>query len=375
VLCQDVVAPLDLPPFTNSAMDGYAVRSQDTARGQVRFQVIGRAMAGSPLRVVVGPGEAVAIATGAPLPEGADTVVPVEDVETDSGAVIVRDPVPPGRHVRRVGEDVSAGSVALRGGQRLGPGQLAAAAALGLAHLWVHPRPRVAIVPTGDEVQPAGTALGPGQVFDAISAPLAALIDEAGAVALPRPVAADDPQAVVRAIREAAGMADAVITVGGASGSEGDAMHMLATRHGSTAGDIELTVHRVALRPAKPFVFGRVGSVPLFGLPGNPAAALASFEELVRPALLRMLGRAGVVRREARGIMAEPFDQTPGRLHLVRVEAWRDGGRLWVRPAGGRGSGMIHSLARATGWAVVPAGLEHVPAGTEVAVRILIDPA
>jgi molybdopterin molybdotransferase len=232
----------------------------------------------------------------------------------------------------------------------------------------------VAIVPTGDEVGQAGTALGPGQVFDAISAPLGALIDEAGAVSIPRPVAPDDPDAVVRALREAAAMADAVITVGGASGSERDVMHMLATQRRSAPGDIEVSVHRVALRPAKPFVFGRVGRAPLFGLPGNPAAALASFEELVRPALLRMLGLAGVVRREARGFMAETFDQSPGRLHLVRVEAWRDGERLWVRPTGRPGSGMIHSLARATGWAVVPAGLDHVPVGTEVAVRLLIDP-
>ncbi|HXF57857.1 MAG TPA: gephyrin-like molybdotransferase Glp [Actinomycetota bacterium] len=369
VLAEPVVAPFDLPPFPNAAMDGFAVRSADTAPAPAALRLVGEALAGRPFGGRVGPGEAVAVATGAVLPEGADAVVPLEEASVQGERVVVGQPVPPGRHVRGRGEDVRAGEVLLPAGTVLGPGQVAAAAATGREAVAVHPRPRAAVVPTGDEVVPAGRTPGPGQVHDAVSPALAVLVGEVGAVPLLRPVAPDDPGRLLDALEEAAARSDVLVTVGGASRGERDLVSRLE------AGEAGRVVSfRVALRPAKPFAFGRAFGVPLFGLPGNPASALAAFEELVRPALLAMMGRRPATRPSVRAFLAEDFEQRPGRLHLVRAEAWREGGRLLVRPAGRQGAGMVHSLARANAWMVVGPEVTSLPAGAEVEVRLLTDP-
>jgi molybdopterin molybdotransferase len=368
VLAQDVVAAEGLPRFDNAAMDGHAVRSADTLGAPVRLRVTGHAYAGRGEGGSVGPGAAVAIATGAPIPAGADAVAPLEETEVDGEALLLRSPVRAGANVRGAGEDVAPGTVLVPAGVVIGPGQAAAAAACGLAVVTVHPRPRVAILPTGDEVRPAGGLLGPGQVFDAASAPLAMLVREAGGVACPAPVAPDEPAGLLASLRAAAAAADAVVTVGGVSMGERDLVRALQGR------GCEVRSFEVALRPAKPFALGRAFGVPLFGLPGNPAAALASFEELVRPALLAMLGRAPLPRPSARATLAEPIRQRPGRLHLVRAEVWRDGDRLMARASGRQGAGMIHSLAASNAWAVIPPEAAELPAGAEVEVRLLTDP-
>lgn len=370
VLAEDVVAAEGLPRFDNAAMDGHAVRAADTLRAPVRLRVTGRAYAGRGEGGSVGPGAAVAIATGAPVPAGADAVAPLEETEAeDEGeAVLIRSPVEPGANVRRAGEDVAAGAVVVPAGTVIGPGQAAGAAACGLAAVSVHPRPRVAILPTGDEVRPAGTPLEPGQLYDAATVPLAMLVREAGGVACPAPPAPDEPAGLLEALRAAAGAADAVLTVGGVSTGERDLVRALR------GGGCEVRPFQVALRPARPFALGRAFGVPLFGLPGNPAAALAAFEELVRPALLAMLGRPPLPRSSVRAVLAEPFWQRPGRLHLVRAEVWRQGERLLARPAGRQGAGMIHSLAAANAWAVIPPEAGELPAGAEIEVRLLTDP-
>ena len=199
-----------------------------------------------------------------------------------------------------------------------------------------------------------------------MSAPLSLLLRELGAVPCEWPPVPDDGEGLLEALREASAGADVVLTVGGASMGERDAVHALAR-----AGAVEAI--RVALRPAKPFVLGRIFGVPLFGLPGNPAAALAAFEELVRPAVLALMGRDPAPRTPAVATLREPLRQPPGRLHLIRVEVWRHEGKLWARPAGSQGAGMIHSLARANAWAVIPAAVEELAAGTEVEVRLLTD--
>jgi molybdopterin molybdotransferase len=361
VLAQPVVAMSDLPPFANAAMDGYAVRSADTRRPPARLRVIGSAYAGRPAGLRVRRGEAMAIATGAAVPLGADAVVPIEEVTVHHDTIVVAAPVEGRRHVRRAGEDVRAGEVLLREGDVLGPGQLSAAAAAGASNVTVHPRPRVALVPTGDEVRAQGVHLGIGQIHDAVSAPLLALLTEVGSLGLGRPVAPDEPIGLRRAVRAAARRADAVITIGGASMGDRDLIRLLAP------GQIES--FRVALRPAKPFVFGEVFGVPLFGLPGNPAAALAAFEELVRPAILSMMGKPPTPRPALRAVLAASIDASPGKLHLVRVELWQEGSRLMARPSGHQGAGMIHSLARADGWAVIPPGRSEIPSGTRIDVR------
>jgi molybdopterin molybdotransferase len=366
VLADPVVAPFDLPRFDNSAMDGFAVRSADTG-APARLRVVGGAFAGRPAAESVGAGEAVAIATGALVPEGSDAVALLEDVEVLGDEIAVRVPVAAGANVRLRGEDVAAGRTLVAAGTVLGPGQVAALAAAGLDSVMVHPRPRVAIVPTGDEVRPPGSDLGAGQVHDAVSSALVLLLREIGAVACPRPPAPDEPEGLLAALREAGEVADAVITVGGASAGQRDLVHGLAGRGA-------LKAVRVAMRPAKPFVLGRLFGVPLFGLPGNPAAALAGFEELVRPAILAMMGRQPLPRHSVAATLTEPLRQRPGRLHLVRVLVWRDGERLLARPAGSQGAGMMHSLAGSNAWAVVPPDMEDMGVGSEIQVRLLTDP-
>jgi molybdopterin molybdotransferase len=366
VLAEPLVAPFDLPPFDNAAMDGFAIRSADTVSPPSTLDIVGSAFAGQPSGSTLTAGQAVSIATGAMLPLGADSVVAIEDVTVEASRVVMHQAVQPGRHVRQAGEDIEANTVVLKAGTVLGPGQLAAAAAFGLAEIAVYPRPRVAILPTGDELRRPGERLGPGQIYESVSAPLAALVAEVGALPVVRPVARDDEDALSKAVGEAAAEADAIISVGGVSLGHRDLIRTLG-------GGSEVRTLQVALRPGRPFGFGAVFGRPLFALPGNPAAALSAFEELVRPALLALMAKRPEVRPAVRATLTEAFTQEPGRLHLVRVEVWPEAAGLRARPAGRQGAGMIHSLARAHGWAVIPPEVETLAAGSEVDVRLLVD--
>jgi len=364
ILAEPVLTPSDLPRFDNAAMDGFAVLASDTIASPSRLRLVGSAAAGTPTVLRVETGQAVAISTGAVLPRGADAIVPLEETQIAGGHLLLKRPAEPGQYVRRAGEDLRTGDLLLPAGRELGPGQLAAMAAVGANSALVQPRPRVAIVPTGDEVRLPGEVLGAGQVYDAVTIPLLALIEEVGATGRGQPVAPDDPASLRRAVRAAAEEADAILTVGGVSVGRRDLIATLG-RPG------EVRVYRLALRPAKPFAFGAVFGVPLFGLPGNPASALVAFEELVRPALLLMMGKAPTVRASLRATLFEPIPRVPGQLHMVRVGLWHEGGKVWARPAGLQGAGIIHSLARADGWAVVPSGRSPLPAGARVDVRPL----
>jgi molybdopterin molybdotransferase len=367
VLADALDASADLPRFASSAMDGFALRAADTATAPVRLHVLGRALAGRAFPGEVAPGAAVAIATGAAMPTGADAVVPVELAELDGETVIIDRAVEPGRHVRAAGEDLLAGRLVLPAGTILGPGQLAAAAALGCNQVIAHPRPIVSVVPTGDEVRPPGAALGPGQVYDAVSAPLGALLAELGAVADVRPVVPDDQAALGEAIHAAAGTADLVLTVGGISVGERDLVRQLG-------GTIDLVPIQVALRPGRPFAFGRVAGIPLCGLPGNPAAALASFEELIRPVVLTLQGKPPSLRPTLQATLTAPIKLRPGRLHLVHCRIWWEGGRLRAQPLLGRGTSSFSAMAAGNALAVIPADASDAPAGAEVGVRPLIEP-
>jgi molybdopterin molybdotransferase len=367
VLAEDLGATADLPRFASSAMDGFALRAADTAAAPVRLQVLGRALAGRPFPGEIAPGVAVAIATGAAMPIGADAVVPVEMAEFDGDMVAIHRAVEPGRHVRAAGEDLLAGTLVLPAGTILGPGQLAAAAAMGRTQLIVHPRPIVSVVPTGDEVRPSGAALGPGQVHDAVSAPLSALLAEVGAIADVRPVTPDDQAAIAEAVHAAAGTADLILTIGGISVGERDLVRQLG-------GTIDLVPIQVAMRPGRPFAFGRVAGVPLCGLPGNPAAALASFEELVRPVVLALQGKPPSPRATLRATLTAPIKLRPGRLHLVHCRIWWEAGRLRAQPLVGRGTSSFSAMAAGNALAVIPADATDAPAGAEVAVRPLTEP-
>lgn len=367
VLAEPVVAPFDLPRFANSAMDGFALAWEDVACCPARLEVVGRSLAGEPWPGKLHRGQAVAIATGAPVPAGADTVVPVEMAESAGSRLVVRAGVPRGSHVRRGGEDVARGSTVIAAGSMIGPSQLAACCGLGLRELVVHPRPVVALVPTGSEVRALGGDLGPADVYDAISLPVAALLRELGARPALCPPVPDDRLALLAAVQRAAAHADLIITVGGVSAGERDFVRDL-----NTVGKVQ--GYRLALRPAKPFAFGRMYGQPLIGLPGNPAAALAAFEVLARPVVLRMLGRQPRPRPGVAATLREALVQQPGPMRLVRMQVWWDQAGLQARPAGHQGAGMLHSLAAANAWARVPEGVGEVPAGSRIEVELLAEP-
>ena len=365
VLAEPVRAPFPLPRFDNAAMDGYAVRASDVAGADpdtpLALRLVAPSSAGQATPPELPVGCACPIATGAPMPAGADAVIMLEHAVEHGDRVLVSRPVGRGRNVRRRGEDVAAGMELLHPGQVVTAGQLVAAAALGRTTLQVRRPPRVTIVLTGTEVVPAGQPPAEHQVVDAVGPALQALLGDVGCTVATLGPIDDDPGVLAATLLEAATASDTLITVGGASVGRHDHLKQVLRRHG------DLHAWRVALRPAKPFVFGVVAGTAVFGLPGNPVSALVAYEVFVRPALLAMQGRSGDrPRREAQ--LTEPFSQPPGRLHLVRAQCWMAAGRCLVRPVGAQGAGMVHALAAANAWMVVPPEVEHLPAGALVEV-------
>lgn len=365
VLAEPVRAPSPLPRFDNAAMDGYAVHASDVAGASpdtpTTLRLIAPSSAGQATPPGLPVGCACPIATGAPMPAGGDAVIMLEHAIEHGDRVLVSGPVDRGRNVRRRGEDVAGGTELLHPGQVVTAGQIVAAAALGRTTLQVRRPPRVAVVLTGTEVVPAGQPPTDHQVVDAVGPALQALLADVGCTPATLGPIDDDPGVLAATLLHAAGDSDALITVGGASVGRHDHLKQVLHRHG------DLHAWRVALRPAKPFVFGAVRGTPVFGLPGNPASALAAYEVFVRPALLAMQGRNGDRPRQ-QAQLTEPFRQPPGRLHLVRAHCWMRADRLLVRPVGAQGAGMVHALAAANAWMVVPPEVEHLPAGALVEV-------
>jgi len=371
VLTEDVVAPAPLPGFDNSAVDGYAVRLADVAsatdQAPVVLPVTGDVAAGpaSPLRVQ--PGVCVRIMTGAMLPAGADSVVPVE--WTDGGVASVtisRAPVE-GANVRRAGEDVSAGETVLAAGTHLGAVQIGLAAAVGRSRLLVRPRPRVVVVSTGSELVEAGQPAGAGQIVDANSPALTAAAVEAGAIAYRVGIVPDDPRTLAATLEDQLVRADVLVTSGGVSVGAYDVVKEVLSRLGTVSFD------RVAMQPGMPQGFGTIGpdATPVFGLPGNPVSALVSFEAFVRPALRKMLGAAPLERPRVRAVTTAPLTSPSGKRSFLRVALQVKDGAYAVTPVSGPGSHLLAGMARATALAVVPEGVERVAAGEAVEVLVL----
>jgi molybdopterin molybdotransferase len=393
VLAGPARAAVDVPPFANSGMDGYAVRSSDVAGAPVTLDVVGRVLAGFAPAVAVGPGQAVRIMTGAPLPEGADAVCMVERTsggnEAGSGTVVIEEPVGPGENVRAAGGDVRQGEEVLGTGLLVGATQLAALLSAGCTSVAVHPRPRVGVLSTGDELVDAGTPLGPAQIYDSNRPMLLALVSEAGGAAIDLGRAPDDVDGLAERIDAALGDVDALVLSGGVSVGDVDVVRMVLDRLGGG----QARWMQIAIRPAKPFscapLRGPAGPVPAFGLPGNPVSSAVSFELLVRPVIRAMAGHRVTERPRWPARAAEPMARHPdGRLHLVRVvleraEAdERDPGTPsatdepgvaasgWVaRPCPGQGSHQIRSMGLADGLALVPDG-QGVARGETVEVLV-----
>ena len=363
VLVEPVAADRDIPPLTNSAMDGYAVRGVDVARAPARLRVVGEVAAGYVSAVAVEPGTTMRIMTGAPVPDGADTVVRFEDTRPDGDWVeILRDYVP-GRNVRQAGEDVQAGQVVLQCGQILRPQEIGMLAAVGRVEVTVVRQPRVAILATGDEVVSPGQPPGPGQIRDANSHTVAAQVQRYGGLPLLLGVARDQQALVRQGIREALAQgADLIITSGGVSVGDFDLVKQVLAAEG------EMHFWSLNMKPGRPLAFGVVDGVPLLGLPGNPVAAMISTEIFGRPALLKMQGFTDWSRPTVRARLTQPVARKDGRRHYLRVRLRETGTGCEATLTGDQGSGILNSLVEADGLAVIPETVDHLPAGAEVTI-------
>lgn len=371
VLAADVVADSDVPPFRNSAMDGYAVRSEDVARAPVVLRVIDHVAAGAVSERQVGPDEAMRIMTGASLPGGADAVVRFEETDEvdrpgparERRDVQVRRSVRAGANVREAGEDLRAGTLAITNGMRLGAAEVGVLASLNMEYVRVHRRPVVGILATGDEVRELGQQLGPGEIRNSNSYALAALVRRYGGVPVLLGVARDTETDLLEALRGTASV-DMLVTSGGVSVGDFDVVKNVL----QAKGDVE--IWQVRMKPGKPLAFGMLGGVPLLGLPGNPVAALVSFEQFGRPAVLKMLGRSDLAMPTVQAVLQGRLENRGGRRHFERGVLEYAGGGFKVRSVGQRGSAVLSALTQANCLIVVPETVEVVEAGSVVEVQV-----
>jgi len=368
VLAETVVADRDIPPLANSAMDGYAVCGSDVEQADfpVRLRVVGEAAAGHVSSARVTSGAAMRIMTGAPVPDGADTVVRFEDARLDGDWVEVLTPYASGANVRPAGEDVCAGQIVLAAGAALRPQEIGMLAAVGRVEVSVVRRPRVAILATGDEVVPPDQLPGPGQIRDANSYAVAAQVQTFGGAPLLLGVARDQEALVRQGMREAlAQRVDLIVTSGGVSVGDFDLVKQALAVEG------EMRFWSLNMKPGRPLAFGVVDGVPLLGLPGNPVAAMLSVELFGRPALLKMQGFTDWSRPTVRARLSQPVARKDGRRHYLRVRLRQTDAGYEAALTGDQGSGILSSLVEADGLAVIPEEAEHLPAGAEVEVLLL----
>jgi molybdopterin molybdotransferase len=369
VAAADIKAAIDLPEFASSGMDGYAVRAADVASAApgspAELTVVGRAMIGHRPEATVGMGEAVQIATGAPIPSGADAVVPIENAELpDEDVVRLFEAVDEGRHVRPKGEDVQEGTVLVPAGKRLGAPELGLLANAGVPHPLVHPRPRVIVLSTGDELVPPTESPTFGQVRDANAYTLFGALREVGAIPVLAGIVHDDPEALKEAVFSYEIQADAFVSSGGVSVGERDVVKAAFFKHG------DIAFSRVAMQPGMPQGFGFIEGKPFFGLPGNPVSVFVSFEMFVRPAMLKMMGRGHLGRPEVSAALTHDVTGPRDKTVFVRVELVRGADGWQATPTGGRGSNLISTVARANGLAVLPPGMGTASAGEHVSVLL-----
>ncbi len=397
VTAEDIFATESIPRFANTAMDGFAVRSADVANPPVDLEIIETIAAGHAPQATVTKGQASRIMTGAIIPPGADAVVMVEKTSvastddsvgdsTGGGAVTINAAVPPGNHVRNVGEDISAGALALKAGTVLGAGHLGVLASLGQTHVCASPRPTVGVLSTGDELVDDGTDLKPGQIRDSNRATLLGLLALNQMNPVDLGLVRDDEAEIAAAITNGVRSCDALITSGGVSMGDFDYVKEVLSRIG------QMRWMQVAIKPAKPFAFGTVEGVPVFGLPGNPVSSMVSFELFALSGLRSMMGHSQPVRQTIRAVAAEDLlRKTDGKTHFLRVvvepptTGQVDGeqapakqasgpqapsSQILVRSAGGQGSHMLWSMAHANALAVVPDG-QGIKAGEGVDVLLL----
>lgn len=384
VLAEDVIAPFSIPPLANTAMDGYAVRAADTAGATyerpLQLQVVGYLPAGEVFDGEVGPGQAVRIMTGAPMPAGADAIVPFEETDEQDGGgpdprerTLVRIDVEarPGANVRRAGEDVRSGEVVLPRGAVIQPAQVGVLASLGRDRVSVHRRPRVTILSTGDELLRPGQALVPGKIFDSNAFSLAAQVESFGGVPRILDVAGDTVDALTARVREGLDGADLFVTSAGVSRGDFDVVKTVLAREG------EVGFWTVRMKPGKPLAFGAFrgpeGPVPHLGLPGNPVSAMMTFELFGRPVIFTMLGKPDAWERPlVRAVTRDRIANTDGRRFFARCIAEESEEGWSVRLTGPQGSGVLTSMSLANAYAICPEDVRAIEPGERCDV-VLVD--
>jgi molybdopterin molybdotransferase len=371
VLAEDVVSEVTLPSFPNSAMDGYAVVAADldgaTVDSPVNLSVVGEVLAGADSLPAVSPGRVVRIMTGAPLPAGADAVVPVETTSGGQGQVAFHRAAEVGDNVRAPGEDLTPGQPLVAAGRRLGPADVGLLSAAGVTRVTCYPPPRVVVMSTGDELVPATQEPGPGRIRDANGPMLAAMVRTAGGIPFSAGIVPDDRKALMHAFDTNRGHCDLFVCTGGASAGTRDLLPDVIGAMG------EVQTAKVAMKPGMPQIVGRIGDTPVLGLPGNPVSAFVSFEEFVRPAIRRLQGRRDVQRPTVQARATEPMSSPQHKRSFLRVRLGREGSGWVCSQTGAQGSHVISSIAQADGLAVVPEDVTEVAVGDVVRVQLLVD--
>ncbi|MCG6865718.1 MAG: molybdopterin molybdenumtransferase MoeA [Thiogranum sp.] len=358
VLAQDVLSTADVPAHDNSAMDGYAVSARDLpASGTRALQVVGSAWAGKPFTATVQPGEAVRIMTGAVVPAGCDAVVMQEQAECDGEQLRIGNGHRPGQNIRRAGEDLSKGQVALARGHRMQPADLGLLASLGISEVHVQRPLRVAFFSTGDELRSIGEPLETGQIYDSNRYTLFGMLTRLGVDIIDMGVVRDKPEAIRDAFVRAAANADCVITSGGVSVGDADYVKQVLDEVG------EISFWKIAMKPGRPLAFGRIGAAGFFGLPGNPVAVMVTFYQFVQPALRHMAGETEVTLPQFTVPCLSRLKKRAGRSEFQRGILSRDAQGQWVvRKTGGQGSGVLSSMSSANCFIVLPPqGMEIEP--------------
>ncbi len=368
VLAEPVTAPWDLPLWDNSAMDGYAVRAADCRGPSCKLRVTGYLPAGTAAEGIgVAAGCCVKIMTGAPLPQGADAVIPFEESEETSGEqVALHGTVTVGQHIRRQGEDIRAGATVLQPGTILRPAELSLLASCGMPMVTVQRRPVAAILSTGDELVEPGTPPGPAQLINSNGISLAAAVREAGSVPRMLGIARDNRPSLLTKLRGGLA-ADCLVTSAGVSAGDRDLVRVVLEELG-----VKFLFWKVAIKPGKPTAFGIFEGKPVFCLPGNPVASQITFEAFVRPALLKMQGHTALLRPTQRAVLREPL-HGGSRMQVVRIVLEREGGQYYARSAGSQETGILRTSLKANAVAMIPPN-RLCKAGDTIAVRLLYEP-
>ncbi len=366
VLGEDIISPLNVPAYANSAMDGYALRGSDIpASGMRELHMIGTAWAGTPFAEPVEPSECVRIMTGALLPQGADTVIMQERVERQGDKVQIDSRNKPGQHVRRAGEDLAAGQIVMHTGKLLRPAELGVLASLGIAEIVLKRTLRVAFFTTGDELCSLGEPLSPGKIYDSNRYTIAGMLRRLGVTVIDLGIVRDRREDIARAFTQAASVADAIITSGGVSVGEADFVKETLEALG------QVSLWKIAMKPGRPLAFGKIENSIFFGLPGNPVSAMTTFYQFVQPALQRLMGQSATSNHLIKVPCVSRLKKAPGRMEFQRGKLERDaGGQLTVRSTGEQGSGILSSMSQADCFIVLPVTSGDVEPGNWVEVQL-----